>query len=540
METTTLTPLTPANTPVNQPLLVWKETPVILSLLILISVFLYILFQDGLRHMVGYWNNKEEYSHGILIPFVAAFLIWQKRDLLEKIPFEGSWTGFFVVIGGLLLFFIGEFSTLYIVIEYSFIIVLTGLALTYMGLQAFKLVLTPLLMLLLMIPLPEFILNNLSAELQLISSAIGVWFIQLFGISVFLEGNVIDLGSMKLQVVDACSGLRYLFPLMTFGFIAAYFFKAPFWQRAFIFLSTIPITILMNSFRIGVIGVTVEYWGESMAQGFLHDFEGWIVFMACAGVLVLEMWVLTKIRAKKLPLREVFGLEFPQSHPKNAKIRYRTFSQPMLGVVLLLGLVTLLSQFLPEREEIVPERKDFSTFPMRIGDWKGKSDRLEQMFIDKLSFSDYMIADYVNNKNKKESANFYVAYYNSQKKGASAHSPRTCIPGGGWKITSLEEKIFENIRVADQPLRVNRTIIRKGGNSQLVYYWFQQRGRVITNEYMVKWYLFWDALTRNRTDGALVRLTTFVPKGQDLAEADKRLTGLLGGLSQVLGDYVPE
>lgn len=107
----------------------------------------------------------------------------------------------------------------------------------------------------------------------------------MFQIPVFLEGNIIDLGVYQLQVVEACSGLRYLFPLMSLGFIAAYFYQAAFWKRAIVFLMTIPITILMNSFRIGVIGVMVDNWGISMAEGFLHDFEGWIIFMACAAIL---------------------------------------------------------------------------------------------------------------------------------------------------------------------------------------------------------------------------------------------------------------
>ena len=111
----------------------------------------------------------------------------------------------------------------------------------------------------------------------------------MFGISVYLEGNVIDLGSYKLQVVEACSGLRYLFPLVSLSFIAAYIYHGAFWKKAIIFLSSIPITVLMNSFRIGVIGVLVEYGGPGQAEGFLHDFEGWIIFMACIAILVLEM-----------------------------------------------------------------------------------------------------------------------------------------------------------------------------------------------------------------------------------------------------------
>ena len=112
-----------------------------------------------------------------------------------------------------------------------------------------------------MIPLPSFLYFNLSQELQLISSMIGVAVIRLFDISVYLEGNVIDLGVYQLQVVEACSGLRYLFPLMSFGFLISYIYRGPVWQKIVIFLSTIPITVVMNSFRIGVIGcVSRVFW----------------------------------------------------------------------------------------------------------------------------------------------------------------------------------------------------------------------------------------------------------------------------------------
>ena len=100
-------------------------------------------------------------------------------------------------------------------------------------------------------------------------------------------------------MAEACNGLRYLFPLTSFGFLCAFLFRGPLWQKAIIFLSTLPITVLMNSFRIGVIGILVEYYGISMARGFLHDFEGWIVFMACVGILFLEMWVFAKLRRER-------------------------------------------------------------------------------------------------------------------------------------------------------------------------------------------------------------------------------------------------
>lgn len=516
---------------------IWKETPLVWGALLAVLALLIFMFYDGVSLMVTWWE-REEYSHAYMLPFIALFLIWQKKDRLEQIPFQGSWAGLLVALAGIALFFAGDLATLYTVVQYAFLVVFAGLVLSFMGWRSFKIIWVPLLILLFMVPLPNFLFNNLSAQLQLISSQLGVAVIRAVGISVYLEGNVIDLGSFKLQVVEACSGLRYLFPLMTLGFIAAYFFKGAFWKRAVIFLSSLPITVFMNSLRIGVIGVTVDNWGPAMAEGFLHDFEGWVVFMACTFVLVFEMWLLAKIGKDKLPLREAFGLEFPAPSPKDAQVQYRTLPRSFIASALIVAVVAALSTFMPERVEVPPKRADFSTFPLQIGEWQGKGDRMEQIYIDALKFDDYIIADYVDAN--QQQVNFYVAYYASQQKGESAHSPRTCIPGGGWEITSLTQMDIDGATVAGNPLRINRTVIQKGDVKQLVYYWFQQRGRVITNEYLVKWFLFWDALTRNRTDGSLVRLTAFVKAGESLEEADKRLAAFARASTPQLSAFVPE
>lgn len=442
-----------------------------------------------------------------------------------------------ILLLGLLIFFVGTLSTLYVLIQYSFLIALFGVVLSFTGIKAFRVILVPMIVLAFMIPLPNFIYNNLSSELQLISSQIGVAFIRLFDISVFLEGNVIDLGVYKLQVVEACNGLRYLFPLMTLGFIAAYFFTGAFWKRAVIFLSTIPITILMNSIRIGVIGVTVEYWGQEMADGFLHDFEGWVVFMSCIGILIVEMWILARIGQDKLPLREAFGLEFPEPTPEDAKVQYRSMSTPFYVSAFLMTAVALSVFALPERVEIEPDRKYFTEFPLKLDGWQGRKGYLEQIYIDALKFTDYAMNDYVGDDGSR--VNFYSAYYASQRAGASAHSPKSCIPGGGWRITGFGQRQIDEVSIDSVPLSVNRLVIQKGDSRQLVYYWFQQRGRIITSEYLMKWYMFWDALTMNRTDGALMRLTTSIDKDTDIAMADQYFVSFLKQVSPLINDYVP-
>lgn len=151
--------------------------------------------------------------------------------------------------------------------------------------------------------------------------------------------------------------------------------------------------------------------------------------------------------------------------------------------------------------------------------------------------TDYLIMDF--SAPGEGNINFYSAYYASQRNGASIHSPRSCMPGDGWRITSLEQRQFAELPFQGEPLQLNRAVIEKGDMKQLVYYWFPQRGRQVTNEYLVKWHLLIDAITLHRTDGALVRLVTALDSGQDLSVADKRLHDFLSSLVKELPAYLP-
>lgn len=518
----------------------WKESPLFLfSFSVLAVLFVFSLYKHGLNRMVDYWFTREEYSHGVIIPFITAFLIWQKKDVLERIAFSGSWAGVATTLVGTIIITIGNISAITVIMQYGFVIALAGFVLAYMGWRGFKQIWIPLLLLFFMIPFPDVIIQDISRSLQLISSSIGVWIIRLFGISVYLEGNVIDLGVYKLQVVEACSGLRYLFPLMTLGFVCAYIYKAALWKRMAVFLSTIPITIFLNSFRIGMIGVLVEYWGQSMAEGFLHDFEGWAVFMACTGILVLEMWGLAQIGKERLPLRQVFGLDFPEATPKDARFHYRPLGRPYWTAAVVVAAAVISLLILPAaRDDIRTPRKEFLSFPIALGDWKGKAETMDRIYLDTLKLDDYLLANYVNNQ--QQAVNLYVAYYASQSKGASIHSPRTCLPGGGWEMKSFTQRVVDGVRTGSQPLQVNRAEIQLGENKQLVYYWFQMHGRGISNEYLLKWFVFWDALTRNRTDAALVRIITPLKAGESFEDADSRLISFMKTLNQHMSDYVPD
>jgi exosortase D (VPLPA-CTERM-specific) len=425
------------------------------------------------------------------------------------------------------------------VVQYAYLVTLFGLVLSFTGTRAFRLLAFPLFILVFMVPLPQFVLANLSTRLQLLSSELAVGFMRLFDISVYVEGNVIDLGGYKLQVAEACDGLRYLFPLMTLGFLMAYFYKGAWWKRWALFLSSIPVTVLMNSFRVGTIGLMVEHWGIGMAEGFLHDFQGWMVFMASAALLLGEVALLNRIGRENGTWRQLFGIEFPAPTPKSAVLKQRSVPRPFLAAAGVLFVFIAISVLLPRPAEIVPSRATFSEFPSQVGPWVGRRDSLEGIYLDALKLDDYLLANYVSTSAPHATVNLYMAYYNSQRKGEAVHSPRSCLPGGGWQLREFGQRGLPTVRINGQKLRVNRTLIELGNQRQLVYYWFQQRGRVINNEFAVKWYLFWDALTLHRTDGALVRIITALPPGSDQSAADRRLVDFASHIAPQLTRFIP-
>ena len=520
------------------------------ALALVVLAALGVIFYDGVSNMVGSWS-QEEYSHAYLIPVLSGLMIWRKREVLAATEVRGAWIGVVVVVVGVVAALFGELSTIYTVIQYGFLLTLYGLVLTWIGWRGIREIWAPLLYLVFIVPLPGFLYQGLSGELQLISSELGVWFVRLFGVSVFLEGNVIDLGIYKLQVVEACSGLRYLFPLTSFAFLCAYLYRGSWWQKGLVFVSAVPVTILLNSLRIGVIGVLVEHWGIEMAEGFLHFFEGWIIFLAGVGFLFGLMWVLARLSGRRGGLQDLVRLEllWPMGSGEGAAVASgqgvsrrgasgQGVSRSVAAAVGFVAVGAVAMSTVPARSEVVPEWKSFATFPMRLGAWQGRDQVLEQQYLDVLKLDDYVLANY-RRPGDGAPVNFYLAYYGSQRKGASVHSPRSCIPGGGWEIGAFVPVAVDGVAVGGRPLEVNRVVIAKGSSRQLVYYWFDQRGRQMTNEYGVKWMIFWDALTRNRTDGALVRLVTPVGPGEDLGRAERRLGDFLKEAYPEISAYVP-
>jgi len=263
-----------------------RRTPDWVSLLILgaLTVFLY-------RHiavkLVTDWHDLPDFSHGFLIPFFAAFLLWDKRKKLQSLPIQPSWAGLVLVALGLFELLLGVLGADLFLQRTSFVLLAAGVIWTLLGRAFLSELKFVLFVLLLAIPLPTILYNRITFPLQLQASQLASGLLQLVGVPVLRDGNVIQLPAMPLEVAEACSGIRSLMSLFTVAIIYGYFLERQNWRRTILALSAIPIAVAANVVRIFGTGICVQYWNPDKALGFFHDFQGWLMFLVSLVCLYL-------------------------------------------------------------------------------------------------------------------------------------------------------------------------------------------------------------------------------------------------------------
>lgn len=499
-----------------------------------------LFFSDGLDALLRAWQLPE-YSHGPLIPILSLLLfLRQLREFpADPGPKRNRWIGVCVILAAIFLGTLGRLSNISDLVAYATIIWVGGILLVSFGWQTGKHFWPPVLHLVYMLPLPGVVYYKLSTSLQYISSELGVWFLQILSVPVFLEGNIIDLGVLKLHVAEACSGLRYLFPILSFSYIFAVLYRGPMWHKAVLLLSAAPITVLMNSVRIAVAGLLADRLGIEWLEGFTHFFEGWVIFILCILLLFLLAWLMLFLHPQKLRLTEALDLETDGLIGQAGRLRHIRASRAMIAaavaMVLAVGAITLV----PDRTSGPIERDPFTLFPRTLGDWQqsGAAEILSESVARSLGADDYHSIHLVNPE-ASASVGFFSAWYDDQSKGG-VHSPEICLPGSGWEIAWLERTNIANRIGHDTPFNINRAIIQKGETRMMVFYWFEQKGRKVAWDFAAKFYLMVDGITTGRTDGALVRLTTLITEQETDAQAEARLMDVLGEILEPLPRFIP-
>ena len=485
--------------------------------------------------LLDFWINSEEYNFGLIIPFVIGYFLWEDRELLLSINRKGNIFGWIFIVLALLLLFAASIADLDTAKYYSLVLLMAGIIAVQQGFFTLKYYAFPLFLLTISIPLPYMVIVMITNEMQLISTNIGVWFIRLMGLPVLQIGNVIDMGHFKMLVEEACSGLRYLFPLLSISLILAHFYRGSFIQKTIIFVSAIPITIVMNSFRIAFTGWLIKNYGSEAAEGFLHDFEGWVVFLAALMLLVAFAYLLSLLSFDRIRFIDRFSLFGTKDGPKLEQVSRMHAQFGGVQVIILILIFTVgvasTSARVVFNNSVVPDRKSFNLFPFFIADRRSITSEIDEQVLKVLKADDYLLADFV--KSGALPVNLYIAYYAEQKDGRVIHSPKDCLPGGGWKIVSSQKVEIENVDGV-----INKAIIQYGEEKKLVYYWIQQQGNVFASELNAKISLMKSSVLTGRSDGALVRIIAPI-EYDNIEAADREIRIFINNLLLDLSQFIP-
>ncbi len=244
------------------------------------------------------WNDPN-YSHVYIVPIISGFVIWQRRRQLAAIPILGSWRGVPLILAGVIALLVGDIGSESFLMRSSLIVILAGLVLFHFGSAMLRALAFPLGFFLFMVPMPAIFFYAMTSRLQNIAAETGTWGLDLLGVPVLLDGNVIQLSRLTLGVTEACSGIRSLITLVGLGVAWAHLMLPRLWMQAVLVVSVLPITIVANAGRIMMTGLVGRWFGVEYAEGFFHFFSGWLVFVVAILCLLAVHGILRAVSPRR-------------------------------------------------------------------------------------------------------------------------------------------------------------------------------------------------------------------------------------------------
>ena len=488
------------------------------------------LYASILAHLFLQWINDKDFSHGIFVPIFALYVVWQDRKQLTAIVPAPSWAGLPLVVLSMVVLVLGVLGADIFLPRVSLLILLAGLVILFQGWKFFRAVLFPWAFLILMIPIPALIMNRVTFPLQLLAATLSAALLELVGIVVLLGGNILTLASgQQLDVAEACSGIRSLLTLVTLAIVYGYLMETRTWVRVVLVCLTVPIAVVANSFRVFATGLLMQFGYIDEAEGVPHALAGVLIFAVALMMLFAVHRVISLIwKSGPAAPRNVAHLK--EQPTRGMRVKAGSFRSWVVAVPMLATAIGL-------QAHSSGDVKHVGSLPSQIGGWTGRDIPISQEELDILGPGEYLQRDYENASQLQPKINLYVPFFPSQKAGDTIHSPDHCLLGAGWFPTSRE--VIQLTRPDGSPMPVDRYVVSKSGQRQLVLYWFQAHGRVVASEWRTKYYLISDSIRMNRSDGGMVRLMTPILKSESPDAAQVRMMKLGSQLLPLLDSYMP-
>jgi len=486
----------------------------------LVAALLLLAFAPTLLELGAEWFKHAEYGHGLLMPPVAAWMIWERRSRLKALRRTGRGSPWLEIASALalvplaVLLLLGEMRLSWFLKPLAFVGALAACIAILYSWEGLKALLAPLFVLCLMCPIPWRVLVGITLPLKRHATVLATGLADLSGLDASLQGNLIHVpGISSLQIVDQCSGVRSLVSLVSVALLGCLFWRRHWLLKVVVVVSCVPIAIIFNALRIWLTALLSVHVSPEAAQGFFHLFEGFLLFGVAA--LGLLGWAFTLGRI--FPRRASDAAVAPAQPPRQVRQ-----DRPLLrAIAVAFAAVTLagsaygaqqvrgrLGSSGADAAAVARMSAAFATLPLEIDGYRGEHRVWDENTVKASGADAYGSVQYVDSK--RQIYDLYVG--GALRNDENFHAPNVCMPSAGWETLSAEESTRPGM-----PMR--RLLLQRGEERMLVYYWFQAGDRLAGNEWAVRFYRLLDLLRGQALSPTLI-VSVYVPVEEDVAATD--------------------
>jgi EpsI family protein len=510
--------------------------PFFIHFVVLLALFL-LLYGSLFPRLVREWYEHQDVSYGVLVLFISAYLIWEKRKLLRSLPIR------FASVGSVLLFLGATIGVIGFTIDDDFtvrcamLITLNGLVLFLFGRAYFKALLFPLAYLFLMIPLPYAAIKEITYHLRMFDAKYATYILKASGISVYRDAHLLHLPNITLEIADGCSGIASLFAMVALGIVYVYLVPLKKSSKLLLIGGTIILPIVANLTRIVVVSASVYFYGPAMLQSFLHSFSGTFTFLLSV-VLFLCLGEFFHRRDTEEISSYLIGTD-EKSRLLEERNQISSYTLPDLSSSLflvntaVLMLAIYLSGFSVRTNGFGPGL-NVQKVPEQLGSYKASRENWPDRYSDPNASSS---VSRVYERSKYEKIELFVGYRVEQRSTARLLSPRLYLPEG-WEYVLIDA---EELRVGESDLiRANWLLTQKVDLKRLVLYWYEAKGDTFISEIWYRISLVKRLFLEGRTDGSVIRIATPVLQNETIDQAKNRIRELVGYLQPELTQLLPQ